>query len=294
MIIFGILAASVLLGGGLFILLNAVLNTPSKKTKKAVKLSNQPLEKKKLLEYVEPILRKLAKPVSRLLPLNSYRQKEMEDMLKDAELDFTPKEYIARSVCITLLIALVSIPFFFLSPVIGFLIIAIGIWMGYKEQDEVYSVVKERRQYIEAELPRFTQHIALAIRHDTNITGILEVYRPMAGKTFGKELEKTIADIHTSNVQEALKRLSRRINSSMLNEVVRGLCSVDQGIDQGNYFQLLAFTYRDRQNQLLKKEALKRPGKIASVSFLGCFAAGVQILVILGTQFVENMGIFNI
>lgn len=294
MIIFGILAASILLGGGSFMLLNSVFNTPSQKTKRTVRLSNQPLEKKKLIEYAEPALRKLSKPVSKIIPLNSYKEKEMENMLKDAELEANPKEYIARNVCITLLIVLLSVPLFFLSPYLGLLTIAFGIWLGYREQDKVYGIVKEKRKQIESELPRFTQHISLAIRQDTNITGILEVYRPMAGKTFGKELEKAIADIRTSNVQEALKRLSRRMNSSMLNEVVRGLCSVDQGIDQGNYFQLLAFTYRDRQNQLLKKEALKRPDKIASVSFLGCAAVIVQIGVILGTKFIEYMSVFNI
>lgn len=294
MIIFGILAASVLLGGGLFILLNAVLNTPSKKAKQAVKKSNSRLEKKELMEYLEPILLFLAKPLSKIIPLNPYKEREMAVMLEEAEMPYTPKVYIAKNIAIALLVSLLSIPLFYVFPIGGFALIGIGVILGLDQQSKVYGAAKKRREIIEAELPRFTQHIALAVKNTTNVTGMLEVYRPMAGKTFGKELTKTIADIRTSDVQGGLKRLSRRVNSTMLNEVVRGLCSIDQGIDQGTHFQLLAFTYRDRQNQLLKKEALKRPDKISTCTLLGLGAMLVQIIAIIGTQLMNQWATFNI
>lgn len=292
--ILAILAVAALLGSGFFIGLRALLDYPSHKSCKAIKQSKQPMEKKKLLAQIEPILLKLAAPVSKIIPLNPNQEKEMAAMLEDAELPYTPKLYLARSVCIFLLVAAISIPCFMLSVFAGLFTLALAVFAAYVEQEKVYSVVKKQRQFIEAELPRFTQHVALAIQKTSNVTGILEVYRPMAGKTFGKELEKTIADIRTSDVQGALTRFSHRINSTMLSEVVRGLRSVDQGIDQGTHFQLLAFTYRDRQNQLLKKEALKKPGKISSVAFLGCLAVLIQIIVIFGTQFKTSLGVFNI
>lgn len=289
-----ILAAAALLGSGIFMFLSGMLDLPTQKIRRAVKQSGRPLEKKKLTERLEPLLLKAAAPVSRLIPLNPYREQEMEAMLENNGLPYTPKLFIARSICTALLLALCSVPAFFLSPLIGLGVIGIGVLAGIIQYSKVYDIEKDRRKIIEAELPRFTQHIALAVQNTSNVTGILEMYRPMAGKTFGKELAKTIADIKTSDVQGALKRLSRRVNSSMLAEVTRGLCSIDQGIDQGTHFQLLAFTYRDRQNQLFKKEALKKPDKIATCGLLGLAGIIVQIGVILGTQLKDVWGVFNL
>lgn len=291
---FFIITAALFFGGGIFILLEAILNHPSQKSRRTVKKSNQPLEEKKLLEKLEPLLLKMAAPLSKLIPLNAYKEREMKVMLDSGGLLYTPKLFIARSICIVFLLSLCSVPLFFLHPFIGLCVMGIGGVVGVQQYAKIYEIEKDRKKIIEAELPRFTQHIALAVQNTNNVTGILEVYRPMAGKTFGKELTKTIADIKTSDVQGSLKRLSRRVNSSMLSEVTRGLCSIDNGIDQGTHFQLLAFTYRDKQNQLFKKEMLKKPDKISNCGFLGLAGVLVQIGVIIGTQLMDTMGTFNL
>mgnify|MGYP000851662806 FL=1 len=100
----------------------------------------------------------------------------------------------------------------------------------------------------------------------------MENYKKNAGEIFKREIEITLADMRTGNYENALTRWEARIQSSMLSDVVKGLIAVIRGDNSTIYFQMLAHDFKQLEIQELKKEAVKRPGKIRKYSgmMLGC------------------------
>lgn len=289
-----VLMCSVLFGYGIYKCIYATGKYPSRKSRKAMKKSAELVDKKSLMERLEPLILKVATKISRFLPMNPLKEQELKNMLIDVDLPYDPKVFISRSIVIAVAIGVFAIPFLLFFPLGALGVLLVDFLIVSKEMGKVYDITKKRKEIIEMELPRFTQHLALAIPNTSNVRDMLEQYRPMAGKTFGKELTRTLADIKTSDLQGSLLRMEQRVGSSMLSEIIRALCSVDNGIDQGQHFNMLAFNYRDKQNQLIRKEALKRPDKISTLAFLGVIGVLAQILVLLGSQFAGVFSTFSL
>ena len=159
----------------------------------------------------------------------------------------------------------------------------LAVAVYFKEQKRADEIVQQRREEIEAELPRFVNTIEQELRASRDVLNIMKSYQRNAGHAMKRELEITIPDMASGNEENALTRMESRIGSTMLSDVVRG----DNGI---MYFQMLSMTFKQLELQKLKLEAMKQPGKMRKYSFmlLGCFL--LMYLGVLGYVVLEAFG----
>ena len=277
-----LLCFGTLFGLGAFFLLAGLLRLPTSASTKAVLTVTSRGKSQK--GSINAVLFDMAARLSPLVHLDGYKRKKLEAQLKSAEIKMSPETYIAAAWVKAGLIALLIFPI--LAPVIVFLAVAVY----FKEQKRADEIVQQRREEIEAELPRFVNTIEQELRASRDVLNILKSYQRNAGHAMKRELEITIADMASGNEENALTRMESRIGSTMLSDVVRGLISVKRGDNGIMYFQMLSMTFKQLELQKLKLEAMKQPGKMRKYSFmlLGCFL--LMYLGVLGYVVLEAFG----
>jgi len=275
---------SVLLAFGAYFIVAEVLKLPSRRAYRAIAVVSRREKKKtkKLTLFIDDLSMKCGK----LIRLGDYKKRMLLATLKSADIAVSPETYIARAwikAGITLLFVIPALALFpLLFPVILFLAVAIY----FKEIRSADEAVKERREEIEYELPRFVATLTQELRANRNILTILDTYKQHACESFKKELEITVADMRSGSYEAALTRWEIRLGSPKLSEVVRGLVGVLRGDDSIIYFHMLAHDLKQLEFQRLKTLAMKRPGKIRKYSFtlLFCF-----LLMYMSVLFMEIM-----
>lgn len=278
-------------GVGAYLILAELFKVPTFKTTKAILQAGR--KDKKQAHYLDTVVLELSIKLSKVLHLDDYRRRKLSDMLKSAEIPLTPEVYTAKSYVkagLTLLFIPLSLLIFpILAPVILILVIAIY----FKEMQQADEIVKERREEIEFELPRFVATITQELMASRDVLNMLETYQKNAGGSMKNELAITTADMRTGNYEAALTRFEARLRSAMLSDVVRALIGVQRGDNGTVYFQMLGHDMKQLELQRLKKLALMRPPKIRKYSFmlLGCML--MVYLGVMGYEIVKTMsGLF--
>jgi hypothetical protein len=97
--------------------------------------------------------------------------------------------------------------------------------------------------------------------------------------------------MRSGNYESALTRLEARVGSSMLSDVTRGLIGVLRGDETRLYWSALTVKFSDIQQQLLKQQAQKVPGKVKRLSMclLMCFV--LTYLVVIIVEVTSKLGI---
>lgn len=266
-----LLCFGTLFGLGAFFLLAGLLRLPTSASTKAVLTVTSRGKSQK--GSINAVLFDMAARLSPLVHLDNYKRKKLEAQLKSAEIKMSPETYIAAAWVRAGLIALLIIPALLIFPILAPVIVFLAVAVYFKEQKRADEIVQQRREEIEAELPRFVNTIEQELRASRDVLNILKSYQRNAGHAMKRELEITIADMASGNEENALTRMESRIGSTMLSDVVRGLISVKRGDNGIMYFQMLSMTFKQLELQKLKLEVMKQPGKMRKYSFmlLGCF-----------------------
>lgn len=283
-----LLCFGTLFGLGAFFLLAGLLRLPTSASTKAVLTVTSRGKSQK--GSINAVLFDMAARLSPLVHLDNYKRKKLEAQLKSAEIKMSPETYIAVAWVKAGLIALLIIPALLIFPILAPVIVFLAVAVYFKEQKRADEIVQQRREEIEAELPRFVNTIEQELRASRDVLNILKSYQRNAGHAMKRELEITIADMASGNEENALTRMESRIGSTMLSDVVRGLISVKRGDNGIMYFQMLSMTFKQLELQKLKLEAMKQPGKMRKYSFmlLGCFL--LMYLGVLGYVVLEAFG----
>ena len=160
-----------------------------------------------------------------------------------------------------------------------------------KESRRADEKVSERRDKIEAELPRFVATVEQELSSSRDVLTILENYKRHAGPEFGSELDVLTADMRSSSYEAALVRFEGRIASPMLSDITRGLIGVLRGDDGRLYFQMLSHDLKQQELQRLKAKAAKIPPKIRvfSLVMLACFM--LTYIVVLAMVILDSMAL---
>ena len=286
-----ILITTTLIGIAIYHLSCAIIDVPTPKTSKAMLMTKKQTgaEADKLFDvYVTKIAEKL-EPFIKLDPI---RKGKLEATLQIAGIHMTPESYTLKAHITAFSIALLSIPFFTMVPLFGFLIIGLAILMWFSTYQAAFDFVKKRKKLIESELPRFAVTISQALTNNRDVLKILVSYRRVAGPELGLELDTTIADMKTGNYENALLHFQNRIGSTMLNDIVRGLIGTLRGDDQQMYFQILTFDMRQIEQNNLKKEANKRPKQMQKYSMMMLFCILLIYVVVLSVEVMGSLGSF--
>ncbi|OCN01026.1 hypothetical protein A7X67_01520 [Clostridium sp. W14A] len=230
------------------------------------------LTRQKQTKGFNAVIFQMSSALARHIRLNSYKKRTMTAALHYAGIEMSPETYYATSIvktCITLLPAVLCI-FVFPMGIPVFSILAIKQFMdGTKQADKI---VTKKREMIEGSLANFAATIANELRSTRNVLAILEGYRNSAKEPFKSELEITIAEMKSGSQEQALNRLSGRVGSGRLTQVVNGLVGVLQGGDGTMYFTMLAHDFRNIQSNVLEKENMKLPDQLNKYFYLMLFA----------------------
>ena len=256
---------------GLAFVLADVYHLPTLKARKATNNLGKKGEKK--VGMIEIYLKDFSAFLSKKLKLNEYKRAQLAADLKTAAMEITPETYVADAITKALAIAVFAIPVFFLFKLLSLVVLFIAVIVYFKEYQAVSVKIKSRRQKIEYELPRFVSSVEKTMQHNRSVVYILESYKDTAGEELKAELEITIADMRSGNVEIALTRLENRIGSTMMSDITRGLAALDRGDNNVVYWGQLVIKFADYQRQNLKQQANAVPRKVRrlSMALMFCF-----------------------
>ncbi len=276
---------------GMFFVSADVLKLPSGKTVRAFeKLKKRIAAGKK--SRIDIKVELFAVKLSKRIRLSRYGKEELEDILKSADIDYTPERFISNCAVKASLVAILAIPAGFVFPAVVPAVLILAVILFEVMRQRPFAIASKKREEIETELPAFVSHTAKILKHTRDVLYIVSSYTEFAGRTFAKELLVTEADMRSGNYENALSRLESRVGSSMLSDVTRGLIGIIRGDDTDIYWKNLELKFADYQKQLLRQKAQRVPGKVKrlSMSLLVCFM--LIYLVVMGTVILSNITVF--
>lgn len=276
----------ILLAAGLFLILADVLKLPALGTAKAMLGAGK--ENRKAAKTMEAWLMSGAVKLSKYIRMDEYKQSRLANVLKAAGITMTPEVYWAYAIVKVGSILLGVIPCLFLLPLLAPLILILGILTYFKETKRADEQLREKREQVEGELPRFVATIEQTLKASRDVLALIETYKKNAGPAFAHELDVLTADMRSSSYEAALIRFEARLNSPMLSDVVRGLIGVLRGDDSAVYFQMLAHDFKALELRRLKGEARKIPPKIRVFSFIMLMCFLLTYLVIIALEIMNS------
>lgn len=279
---------ALLFSAGSYFVLADVLRLPTFAATKAV-LTVAKQDKKQTMN-LETVIFGLASKLAGFIRLDGYKRRKLEAALKSAGIKLIPETYIAKAWVKAGLIALMIFPLLPVFPILAPVVLFLAVAVLFKELRAADEAVRQKREKIEYELPRFVSTVSQELKASRDVLSILKTYQKNAEESFRQELEITIADMKSGNEETALTRLEARIGSTMLSDVVRGLISVKRGDNGTVYFEMLSHDFKLLELQRLKLVAMKRPGKVRKYSFfmLGCLM--LMYLGVLGYVIMNSFG----
>jgi len=279
---------AILLGLGLFFIIEDLIKLPYIKTSKTIK--NLSKRQKNKTSNLEVLLSDFALWISRHLHLNEYKKIQLASDLQTAGINITPELHIANSLIKSVICGLLIVPAFFIFPLISPLVVALTFAMYFKESKGIQEKIRQRRMKIEYELPRLVFTIEKTLSHSRDVLAILDDFRQNTSDELKNELDITVADMRSGNYESALTRLESRVGSAMLSDVVRGLISVIRGDNTLVYWQSLSIKFADIQRQQLKAQAQKVPGKVKRLSMVLLFCFIAVYLVVITAEVMNGLG----
>lgn len=278
----------VLFAFGLFLVLADILKLPSLRTAKA--MLNTGRDDKKASKTLEAWFMSGAVRLAKLIRMDEYKRGRMANVLKAAGVNMTPEVYSAYAIVKAGSILLGAIPCLILLPLLSPVLIILGVLTYFKEIRKADEQLREKREQIEGELPRFVATIEQTLKASRDVLAMIENYKRNAGASFARELNIVTADMRSSSYEAALTRFEARLNSPMLSDVVRGLVGVLRGDDSAVYFQMLAHDLKALELQRLKSQAQKIPPKIRVFSFIMLLCFLFTYLTIIAMEILNSLG----
>lgn len=291
--------------GGVYFLLLIVLKIPSSKTTRAIKLigaRSRPTPAGYLQTYDN-----ISAGLARILPMSDYRKQQLAANLKIAHINMAPELYEARAIVKALGYAILAVPVYILAslitapmdnayisafaPISAILIAVVGVLQYTNAHEKISDAIKQKREQIDMDLPRFVYAISQEIQMDHNVLSILERHKNNFSDYFREELEVTIADMRSSNWEAALTRFEGRIGSTHLSEVTRGLIEMVRGSDTHVYWENLSIRFSEYQKQQLRNIALKIPPKVNRMSMVLLVVMLLLYVVVLGSTMFDSFGV---
>lgn len=276
-----------LLAAGLFLILADVLKLPTLGAARAMLTAGK---RKKTAKTAEAWLMAAAVKWSRYIPMDEYKKSRLTSLLKASGIDTPPEVYTAYALVKAGIILAGAVLTLFLLPLLSPLLLFLALLVYFKESRRADEELREKREQIEQELPRFVATIEQALKSSRDVLALLETYKKNAGEVFARELDILAADMRSSSYEAALTRFEARLNSPMLSDIVRGLIGVLRGDDSVVYFQMLAHDFKALELQRLKAQAQKIPPKIRVFSFVMLMCFLLTYLAIIVFEIISSLG----
>ena len=279
----------VLCGMGLFFVLADIRRIPHMKTSGAV--MNLSKKQKGKSGGLDVWLGGFAAWLSRHIRISEFKRIGLESDLKTAQMDLSPERFKSDAIIKASIVGVFSIPMLFIFPLLCPVILFMAVFLYSREIKSVGIRIRDKRNRIEYELPRWVFAIDKTLKHNRDVLYMLESYAKNAGAEMKHELAITAADMRSGNYEAALTRLEARVGSAMMSDVCRGLIGILRGDDTAMYWASLLLKFNDIQRQQLRLKAQKVPRKVKRLSMCLLFCFMLIYVVVIVAQIMSSLGI---
>lgn len=273
---------------GFYMLFLELFDVPDKKTvKRLLYLKKQANTSP---GFYSVLVDKVASLFVPLIKIEELKKIRLTNELNTLEIKLTPEKYYANAIAKGVIIGIFAIPGFIIHPIIGGIFLFLGVFIFLVAFNETDKIIKKRRTDIEAELPRFVAVAVQTLKNDRDIIKLIETYITDSQTPLAKELRIVVADMKTGNFEVALTRLTTRVDSVYLAEMVRGLISTIRGDDTVPYFETLNIKLWEYERSRVKRAAMKNPAKVKYLCMALMACMGLIYVIVFGTVLLNGMG----
>ncbi len=264
-----------------------IFNFPSPYAKKNVlNLSRKAVTK---ADWLDNIIASVSKFTIKFVRINDFKRKRMVAQFENLEMKITPEEYYANIFAKMLLLALFLPVAFLIHIAVGLFFLVIMVLIFLLEINKITTIIQKKKEAIESELPKFVSIVEQTFKNDHDVIKLISQYVSNGDSPLIHELNIALADMKTGDFETALTRLSNRVNSVYLSEVVRGLQSALHGDDTVGYFASLNSKLWDHEKARIKKKALKTPGKVKYLVKVMLCCMFLLYITVFGTVIYEGL-----
>jgi tight adherence protein C len=165
--------------------------------------------------------------------------------------------------------------------------------MGFFIPDTVVTFkARARNEQIQAELPDALDLLAVSVEAGMGFDGAITKLTEHMDGPLAEEFALTLGEMRIGESrQEALRKMSDRVNSPEMSSFTRAVIQADQlGISLGRILKLQAAEARNRRQAAAEERAMKAPIKMLFPTVVFIFPA--MFIVILGPAFLNLSKLF--
>lgn len=282
-----LISLAMLFGYGLFQLVSGIFDVPSHREIKTIMAVGK--KKKERVNFLDAFVFKVSHLILPYVRINPYKRKKMGNALKSLGSLDTPEMVYGRAFVESCIYAGVGLILVFVHPIFTCVLVFYALQRFSVTIGKIDQLMRKRREKIEWELPRFVNTVQQEIKKRQDLLAILIDYRKNSDGELGEEVEVTIADMKTSDYENAISRLDARVVSSLLSDVTQGLIAVLRGDDIGAYFEQLGIQLRSFEKNRLKKEMNRRQEKIKKYPFILLFTFLLMVVYAVGYDIMTTL-----
>ncbi len=254
------LVGAILLAAGLYLVYCVLCRVPNRRVARMAQQYVPRASPAKELEQV--FVRPFVKLIAPHIPMTEARQEQRGRLLQRVGMEYTAKEYTARLLVLCAYLALLAGACGIMGlGILSLLVVLIAVLVVYNEHKKPADLAKKRLEAIEYEVPRFIRTFVHGLRANRDILSLLERYA-QTKSSLQPEIERLIADMKTSNYEDALQRFDRELDIPAVTNFVSALIAQTRGDDQSATFKTIAESMSVMARENLHRELSKRPGKI--------------------------------
>ena len=252
-------------------------------------------------QLLNRLIMPLARPLSKLIPLDPMKEARMASMLRRGGQELTPREYYARAI----LCALFTLPLALLFLMLGALkfaplILLLSMVVYRHFMTDLNDQLKEKKKHIEMELPGFVRSILYRLedsRHDgsrmvvqADLIQIFEDYLKVASDAFRDDVAILVMEMKAKDIETPFRNFNERLGITEVSFLVNALIGLHRGEHQGEALSYLARDMDIKARETLKKKLdnLPRRVKIASIPLVAITI--ISLFYVIGSHLIRSMG----
>ncbi len=280
----------ILLTAGLFAIITQLAGLPPMSTAKGVKLAVR--EDKGIMDFLDTyFIMPFVKVIAPFIHIADFKEKRMAIRLARAEIKFTPKEYLARSILMAGASAILSFLLLMLTmSSLSFLAIALGLVVFFHFNGEVNDKLKEKDKLIEAELPKFIRAIVQGLKTEKDVIKLLETYQTISGVGLKYDIEVLIMDLKSGNFEDGMTEFDKRVGNAYVSRLAKALIAVNRGDNQDSTLNYLLSDMGLLAKEMMQRELNKRPGKIKILVIPIVLVAVGALFYVMGVHLFSSIG----
>lgn len=230
------------------------------------------------------------KVISPFIKIADYKKKRMGMQLARAGIEFTPEEYFARSLLMSVT-AFVS-SFVLLSVTMSsmkFVSVVLAVVVFFHFHGEVKGKLKVKDRQIEAELPKFIRAIVQGLKTEKDVIKLLETYQTISGIGLKYDIEVLIMDLKSGNFEDGMTEFDKRVGNAYISRLTKALIATQRGDNQESSLNYLISDMGTLAKEMMQRELNKRPGRVKMLVIPIVLVAVAALFYVIGMNLFSSL-----